>query len=386
VGPASASFRGALTPWVLLFVALLFAALGLLTVVKCPDRVDWRLTIVADQFGYLLAALPLGVALFSWFLPCGRGPVALLACAVGVIAAALLVQPCLQAWVIGRGLPGRLEQSFGPAAPAERPFSFAGLFSSWPKAAPMTTFTYSGSQQLDFYPAVGRSHAPCVIVVHGGGWNSGERGQIPQFNTWLAQRGYAVADISYRLAPGAIWPAQRDDVAAAIAFVKGHASEWNVDASKLVLFGRSAGGQIAEASAYTLHDPAVRGVIALYAPADMNFAWKWGREDDALKSPELLRQFLGGTPATAGPAYDSASAILWVDAASPPTLLVHGTIDTLVWNRQSERLSARLTEARVTHLLVELPWGTHALEYNLGSPSGQLTTYSVGWFLETRCR
>jgi len=168
--------------------------------------------------------------------------------------------------------------------------------------------------------------------------------------------------------------------------VKGHALGWSVDPSKLILLGRSAGGQIAEASAYALRDPAVRGVIALYAPADMNFAWKWGREDDALKSPELLRRFLGGTPATAGPAYDSASAILFVDASSPPTLLVHGTLDTLVWNRQSERLAAKLKASGVTHLLVELPWGTHALDYNLGSPSGQLTTYSVGWFLATQCR
>lgn len=375
-----------MTSWILLTVALLFAALGLLTVVKCPDWLDWRLTVISGQFGYGLASVPLAAALLSRFLPGGRGPVAVLACVAGVVGAALLVQPCAQAWVIGRSLPGKLEQSFGPATPTERPFSFAGLFSGWPKDAPMSTWTYSGSLQLDFYPAIGRSKAPCVIVIHGGGWNSGDRAQLPRFNTWLARRGYAVADISYRLAPGAIWPAQRDDVAAAIAFVKGHATEWNVDPSKLILLGRSAGGQIAEASAYALHDPAVRGVIALYAPADMTFAWKWGREDDALNSPVLLRQFLGGTPATAGPAYDSASAILLVDASSPPTLLVHGALDTLVWNRQSVRLAAKLKESGVTHLLVDLPWGTHALEYNLGSPSGQLTTFSVGWFLATVCR
>jgi acetyl esterase/lipase len=66
--------------------------------------------------------------------------------------------------------------------------------------------------------------------------------------------------------------------------------------------------------------------------------------------------------------------------------MVHGKIDTLVWNKQSERLSARLAEARVPNLLVSLPWATHALEYNLSSPSGQLTRYAVTWFLARTCR
>lgn len=75
-----------------------------------------------------------------------------------------------------------------------------------------------------------------------------------------------------------------------------------------------------------------------------------------------------------------------MDAKTPPTLLVHGTIDTLVWSRQSERLAARLSEAGVANLLVAMPWATHGLEFKLSSPSGQLTTYAVGWFLAAVCR
>lgn len=371
---------------VLLALAGLAAALGLLTVFRSPDWVDWRFSVLAGQFGYAVAIIPLGAGLASWFMPGGRSALSWAVIATSAAGAALLLQPCMQAWLIGRVLPGRLERHFGPAAMAGRPFSFAGLLRGWPERAPKSTWTYSGALQLDYYPAFGRSPAPCVIVIHGGGWDDGDRGQIPQFNDWLAWSGYSVADISYRLAPAGVWPAQREDVAAAIAFIKAHAGPWGVDPSRLVILGRSAGGQIAEASAYALQDPAVRGVVALYAPADMHFAWAWGREDDALNSPRLLRRFLGGTPETARPAYDSSSAILLAGAGSPPTLLVHGTIDTLVWNRQSERLSARLSEAGVPNLLVSLPWATHALEYNLSGPSGQLTTYSVGWFLDAVCR
>jgi acetyl esterase/lipase len=341
--------------------------------------------VLVDQFGYLVAVVPLAAALLAAFLPGSRGAPAVAACAAGAAGFALLFQPCVQAWAVGRALPRRLEARFGRAEIPGPAFSFSALFRGAPGPVPKTTWTYSGSLQLDFYAAIGRSHAPCIIAIHGGGWDDGDRGQVPQFNDWLARSGYAVAAISYRLAPGATWPAQRDDVSAAVAFVKDHAGEWGVDSSRLVVMGRSAGGQIAEASAYAFHDPAVRGVIALYAPADMNFAYAFSREDDAIKSPSLLRKFLGGTPEEAPAAYESASGILLVGPETPPTLMVHGKIDTLVWHRQSERLSTRLTEARVPNLLVSLPWATHALEYNLGGPSGQLTRYAVAWFLARAC-
>ena len=372
--------------WSLLLLALFCTGLGLLTVFPVPDWINWKPTILVCSFGYVLAVVPLVAAVLAWFLPGRRGTVAYAGAIVGVVGFVLLVRPCFQAWGIGRDLPAKLTERFGVTSLKREPFTFGGLFQLWPEPVPKTTWTYSGSQQMDFYPGIGPSPTPCVIVIHGGGWDSGDRGQLPHFNYWLARRGYAVADISYRLAPESIWPAQREDVAAAIAFVKEHASSWGVDPTRLVLFGRSAGGQIAEASGYGLQDPAIRGVIALYAPSDMRFAWTLGRPGDALNSPKLLRHFLGGTPETAGSAYDSASALFLVTPKSPPTLLIHGTIDTLVWQRHSVRLSARLTESGVPNLLVSLPWATHALELNQSSPSGQLSTYSIEWFLASVCR
>ena len=62
--------------------------------------------------------------------------------------------------------------------------------------------------------------------------------------------GYAVASIDYRLAPEFKWPAQRDDLLAAIRFLRAHAAALGIDEDRLVLLGRSAGGQIATAAAY----------------------------------------------------------------------------------------------------------------------------------------
>lgn len=366
-------------------VGLVFSGLGLLTVFRSPDWIIWRVAILAGQFGYLAAAVPLcGCAACLLMRPMdGAAIIGLALCAA---AAALLLQPCAQAWLIGRSLPARLSAAFGPADVAGEPFSLSGLFRRRPPVARRSAMEFAPGLKLDFYPAGGGRPAPCLIMVHGGGWDGGGLREIPAFTDAIAASGYAVADVSYRLAPEHIWPAQRDDIAAAIAFLKANSDRLGIDAGRLVLAGRSAGGQIAEACAYGFHDPAIRGVIGLYAPDDMRFAWEWGRPDDALNSPHLLRQFLGGTPETAGAAYDSASGLNLVTKSSPPTLLIHGRIDTLVWCRHSERLAARLTQEAVPNLYVELPWATHALEYNPCSPSGQLVSYSTAWFLAAVCR
>jgi acetyl esterase/lipase len=220
-----------------------------------------------------------------------------------------------------------------------------------------------------------------VLVVHGGGWDSGDRTELAHFNHWLARRGYAVAALDYRLAPKFTWPAPRDDILTAIAFLKEHAAALGIDATRLVLFGRSAGGNLAEAAAYAAPDPEIRGVIAFYAPADLHFAYVFGREDDVLRSPQLLRQFLGGAPEAARAAYDGASGYVQVVRHARPTLLVHGRLDPLVWHRQSERLAKRLDGRAVRNAFVSLPWAAHACEYNLRGPSGQLMTFAVEWFL-----
>jgi acetyl esterase/lipase len=369
--------------WTLLFLALATLAISLLNVFKSPDWSEWKLALLAGEYGHWLALLPALLGLLAWSVRGTSSGFAVITALPCALAFGLFLRPVFSARTLAAALPAELAHQFGPAAVARTPFSFGGLFVRAPEAVPVETRRYSatGDLSLDFYRAIGRSHAPCVLLIHGGGWDGGSRTEIAHFNHWLARLGYAVAAIDYRLAPHSVWPAQRDDTLAALAFLKAHAAELGLDPTRFVLLGRSAGGNIAEAVAYTANDPTLRGVIALYAPADLHFAWQYSREDDVLKSPQLLRQFLGGPPDTARPAYDTASGYLHVAKTTPPTLLIHGQLDTLVWHRQSERLAARLAEHRVPHAFVSLPWATHAIEFNLSGPGGQLTTFSVEWFL-----
>lgn len=365
--------------WVLLAIAAALLLVSLLTAFKAPAWSPWRLAVLAGEFGHRLA-LPtlLLVALAGWQR---QWP----AVVVGALAAALLLKPVAQAWRAGRALPEALAAGVGRTTLARPAFSCAAFFDRDPAPVAAETHAFAPGLALDFHrPAFRRDPArgdACVIVVHGGGWDSGDRTQFATFNHWLARRGYAVAAISYRLAPQHPWPAPRDDTLAAIAFLKSRAPELGLDATRLVLLGRSAGGQIALATAYTARDPAIRGAIGLYTPADLIFGYEHTHENDMLKSPALMRQYLGGTPQSARARYEHASPHHHVARHSPPTLLLHGENDALVWHRHSARLDARLAEEHVPHAFVSLPWATHAFDYHLHGPGGQLTTFAVEWFL-----
>ena len=359
--------------------------LGWLNVVRTPAWLPWRLGVLAGEYGHWLALLALMAGGGAWL---GRAPptvVTLATLATAVLAAVLLIRPVVVAWRLARTLPTQLAAGFPGMTRRGDAFALAPLWCGMnPPPVSVETLPGPGGLPIDFYaPGAiedGRP-APCVVVVHGGGWNSGDRRQIPHFNHALAHRGYAVAAISYRLAPNFQWPAQREDLLAALHYLRTHAERLRIDPTRFVLLGRSAGGQVALTTAYTAVDPAIRGVIGLYAPSDLIFGYVNTHENDMLKSPSLMRQYLGGTPDSARANYESASAIFHVGRGTPPTLLLQGANDALVWHRHSVRLAARLAEQRIPHAHLELPWATHAFDYNLHGPGGQLTMYAVERFL-----
>lgn len=382
-----------MTRWVLLAISLLLAAAASLTALKAPNTKTWMLAILVSEFGHFLFVLPLVVAGGALAAPALRASPAFFwpTLAGGLVAAALMLKPVWQARPIARDLPGRLTAAFGPAAPAQPAFSWRALFrfSTEPLTPEPHIFAHAGTADaltLDFYRARSRDRAPCVVVVHGGGWDSGERTQLAALNFHLARRGVAVAAVSYRLAPKHRWPAARDDVRAALAYLKNQAGALGLDPTRFVLLGRSAGGQIAEAVAYDRPDPALRGLIALYAPADLHFAWKYTDERDVLDSFKLIGQYLGGSPETVPAHFDEASPYLHARSGSVPTLLMHGKIDSLVWRRQSERLAEKLQTEKVPHVFLEPPWATHAFDFNLHGPGGQLSTFAIDWFIDAVTR
>lgn len=366
----------ALWAWGRLGVAVLAAGLGLLAVFRVPHGALWKPAVGATEWGHLLA----GVALLAAVGPIGDR-VGRAAAVVGLVAAALLGTPVARAWLVARALPARYTAAFGRPAPGA-PFSFGALLARGP-ARPPTLLTFPAADgsvlRMDLYRPDGPGPFPLVVSVHGGSWNSGDRTVLPDLAQRLASEGVAVAAVEYRLAPAHRWPAQREDVAAAVAWLRAHAAEHGLDGQRVVLHGRSAGGHLALAVAYA--DPSIRGVVAMYPPTDLVWSWEHPTHPWVLDTPGTLEGLVGGPLTDATRArYVDASPLLQVHVPVP-TLLVHGTRDELVFAEQSRRLGAVLAARGAPHLVVELPWGTHGTDANPSGPGGQITTWLVERFV-----
>lgn len=371
----------------ILFTAIVVWFLcSLLVLFSAPTALLWLVAILITEWGHYAGCIALLLAALSW----RRGSLGKAMALLALLGGALCFSPALRAAAMNRSLPSRLTAAFGSLESVNgrvRPVVALDLFRGVPTSGvAVTEHVYaqrgSTSLKLDLY----RSREvvtpqPIVLMIHGGAWRTSHRMELPALNRYLARQHYAVASIDYRLAPESQFPAAVDDAFQAIDYLKANAGALQLDATRMVVIGRSAGGQIALAVAYAGREPAVRGVVAFYAPSDLVRGYEKPSRRWVLDSGQVLEDYLGGTPAEKPDAYAAGSPINFVDANTPPTLLIHGQLDPLVWPEQSERLAARLQENGRPHFLLSIPWGTHGCDANLNGPSGQLSLYAIDRFL-----
>jgi acetyl esterase/lipase len=389
--------------WSLLVDALLSAAAALLTVFPWPvwtpamGEEAWPVGMVVPEIALWLVPLPVCFAVAALLL--GRRSrrwltgITVVLCAAAVT---LFCKPAVQAWRLGRTLDATLDAAFGvpPVPPLCRPFSLvAAVIPRNPPPVTIETMEYADGLALDYYrapAAAGGSPRPCVIVIHGGSWVCGNRldfGTKRWLNDWLAGLGYAVASIDYRLSPPFKWPAQRDDLLAAIRFLRAHAADLGIDGDRLVLLGRSAGAQMATAAAYAEVIPGVCGIVDIYGPTDFYRTWEVAMQPRSLDHRYNLELFLGGGPEAAHTAYQSASGAMLVTPSAPPTLILHGELDINVFIEQAQMVDRNLAAAGVPHALVSLPWAGHAFDLvNFNTPGAQIGRYAIARFLASVTR
>lgn len=376
------------TPYVRLLPAVVLFAISLLAVLPAPTNLLWMVAIAVTEWGHLLALACLLAAL----LLRGRSRAGRIALGLCLTAAALSLSPLLRAIPVAHSLPRACASAFGDEGrPRTSPLTLGRLVQLRRppaiSAQPVVYRTVEGERlSLDFYPAASNGRSPLVLCIHGGSWRGGDNKAFIPMDRALAGRGYAVADVNYRLAPRWPYPAASDDVRAALQFLRAHADSLALDPARIVLLGRSAGGQIALDVAYHDADPGLRGVIAFYAPTDLRWSWEHPVNPRVLDIRGALRDFLGGGPEAEPARYVAASSVQAVRRELPPTLLLHGGRDELVSARHSQELDRLLATAGVPHLTLLLPWATHGFDYLSGSPGEQLSTYAVEWLLGATTR
>lgn len=351
--------------WFVLALAAAFFSLSIWIVVPAPTMTLLTFSVGAPEISPILLVPALATLLVSWRVR-ARGRVRGAAIVLSLIATVLFAVPLAR-------------------YPGEAPLSVTTLLAGVdmgrsrltrdvplgaPEGVPLTVDIYQ--------PMAGGPH-PAIVQIYGGAWQRGTPGADAVFAARLASRGHVVFAIDYRHAPAWKWPAQLNDVEAALVWVRSHAHEYGADASKLALFGRSAGAQLAVIAG--LKDPGVSAVISFYGPVNLTRGWREPPRPDPIGSRDVLEAFLGGTPDQMPERYREASPISYVSARAPRTLLIYGSRDHVVQPQYGRALHDALRAAGADSELVEIPWADHAFDALPAGLSGQLSMFHVERFL-----
>lgn len=216
---------------------------------------------------------------------------------------------------------------------------------------------------------------PVVVVVHGGGWASGDKWTIGGYGQQIAEAGMAAVVVNYRLAPQHPFPAQVDDLRSALLWVADQADQYGWDLSRLGIYGYSAGAHLAcmlgtlcdapletqlDTSHWSAEDPRwdrlpqPAAVAAGGAPCEFR---SWPLDSTT------LAYFLGATRRESPRVYNAASPASHASPGDCPTLFVHGGRDLIVPPSSSRALYDAQVAAGVPSEYVELDGHGHMVTF-----------------------
>jgi len=223
--------------------------------------------------------------------------------------------------------------------------------------------TVSAAQKLDIYlPNSGTGPFPVIVSIHGGAFKGGDKNGAELASALKGlDSGYAVVSLNYRLSGEAIWPAQINDVKAAVRFIRANAAKYRLNPDRIAAWGGSAGGHLAallgtSGGVEELQDDSlgnagvsdrVQAVVDMFGPInfltmDEQFtkAGVAGQVHNTAESPESA---LMGKALTLVPdLVKQANPETYIDANDPPFFIQHGTADVLIPSQQSVDFAAAL--------------------------------------------
>jgi len=173
---------------------------------------------------------------------------------------------------------------------------------------------------------------PAVIIIHGGGWRSGNKNQMQVLVQEIASKGYSCFAVEYRLSLEAKYPQGIYDIKNAIKFIKDNAKRFHVDPDKIAVLGCSSGGQMAALIGTTNEDLAFedakyksKSSSKVQAIIDIDGILAFKHPESA--EGEMAAFWLGGTYEENPENWKQASALHHANKNTPPTLFINSSFD-----------------------------------------------------------
>lgn len=200
---------------------------------------------------------------------------------------------------------------------------------------------YSPEQRalsLDIFSPAKKSDTfkPAIILIHGGGWRSGDRTLMYPLADYLAKHGYIAIPVEYRLSPEAQYPAAVNDIKQAVEWILDNGSAYQIDTSRIAILGCSAGGQLASLVGLTfepdlkikkkLPRKAIRAIVDIDGILDFTSEEARKYEDNPAKKTTSAGAWFGGRYSGKSELWKEASPINYVNKTSPPILFINSSI------------------------------------------------------------
>jgi len=217
------------------------------------------------------------------------------------------------------------------------PFSIKGIIQKMDQVYLTHEHTPYGRRDLhaDVFLPKRKGRYPALLLIHGGGWRSGNKSMNTPMAQQLASKGFVVVSVEYRLSLEAKYPAGIEDIKAAVRWTRAHADELRIDTTRMAVGGASAGGQLASLIGATnglrmfegnvgntAHSSAVQAVIDMDGLLDF-----MSEENLAVKRNENSADvfWLEGSHEQIPDKWKEASAVTWVTKDTPPYLFINSS-------------------------------------------------------------
>ncbi|WP_159780011.1 alpha/beta hydrolase [Flavobacterium sp. 9AF] len=171
---------------------------------------------------------------------------------------------------------------------------------------------------LDAYCFKTKERLPALILIHGGGWKSGDKSMLKPLAQTICRNGYQCFAIEYQLSDEAKYPQSIDNILEAIAFLKNDVKKFKIDTLKIGILGCSSGGQMASLIG-TKYSHTIQAIVNL----DGILAFHHPESKEGI----LASEWLGGTYEEKPEIWEDASALSHVSKNTPPILFINSQFE-----------------------------------------------------------